>query len=247
MQLQLSPPMDSVQSTGDLGLTKASKRRMEISSLLAKQNDSFLVNAWKTKVDNVEKTSRTYQEKISSLLDTHPNLKFLDSFMYKEREGVGCEGLSRIVTLEVPSGESSLWGRILLVEDLTRDSIEMLGFCFDIDPHFFAYNLGDTRWESDSRIGLAPMLPSVARSKSFLTVQYIKALVASDTSKLPELKPGEALLCDSRVQRKVGLTGPGLGKGEDVLFVRRKVSVYVSEYDSSWLGVLAFLTEPSVY
>jgi hypothetical protein len=76
-----------------------------------------------------------------------------------------------------------LQGRILLIEDLTRDVVEMLGLALDIDPLFFAMHL-----HVISRAGIRHQtpdqatLPSRFTSQNFINTSYHRAITCGAVS-----------------------------------------------------------------
>jgi hypothetical protein len=63
-------------------------------------------------------------------------------------------------------------GRLLIVEDLTKDIIEVLGSSLDIDPLFFASHIYGINVGVRSSKPYIATLPSKARSQNFLSLQY---------------------------------------------------------------------------
>jgi hypothetical protein len=109
--------------------------------------------------------------------------------------------LSSLATiLQDPYAKSgSLLGRILIVEDLTKDVIEMIGSSLEVDPLFFAAFLHNARVELTTRKSAVSILPSKARDLDFVTIKYLRALDFGMTS-----SPGK-LLSDANVRRKVSI------------------------------------------
>jgi hypothetical protein len=126
-------------------------------------------------------------------------------------------------------------GHILLVEDLTRVSIEILGHNLAVDPLFFARHLREPRAGigGGSRIstGLPQTLPSDAKRAPHFMIEYEQSLVFGSS---PQEFP-RRLICQSNVLRKVGLirtTSPG----EFVGHARRVFSVLkVPREHERWL------------
>jgi hypothetical protein len=67
-------------------------------------------------------------------------------------------------------------GRLFIVEDLSRDVIELLGAEFDIDPLFFRGHISDYMWYNtrDPWVEL-PDLKTVSRTRSFFSMRYFQA------------------------------------------------------------------------
>jgi hypothetical protein len=71
---------------------------------------------------------------------------------------------------------STEFGRLFIVEDLSRDVMERLGAEFDINPWFFREHIDDYRWYNtrDPWVQL-PDLKSVSRARSFFSIRYYHA------------------------------------------------------------------------
>jgi hypothetical protein len=94
-------------------------------------------------------------------------------------------------------------GRILIVEDLTRDVVEVLGSCLDIDPLFFASHIHAAYNEIATQTPELAALPSRARPDKFINIHYHRTLVVQKTSALPR-----KLLRNTNVDRKVVIMPP---------------------------------------
>ncbi|KAH0536595.1 hypothetical protein FGG08_006553 [Glutinoglossum americanum] len=107
------------------------------------------------------------------------------------------EGLARM--LQNPYGSSeNLLGRMLIVEDLTADLVELLGSSLEIDPLFFASHLHTSRSRKTAKLPDTRLLPSAAKHLKFLSATYHRPI-----SFAADPVPGK-LLCDANVWRKVG-------------------------------------------
>ena len=65
--------------------------------------------------------------------------------------------------------------QIIIVEDLSRDVIEVLGSRFDIDPHLFTGQISDYRWYNtrDPWFEAQP-LELISKEKPFIQVEYVQ-------------------------------------------------------------------------
>ncbi|KAF2771083.1 hypothetical protein EJ03DRAFT_269309 [Teratosphaeria nubilosa] len=65
--------------------------------------------------------------------------------------------------------------RLIIVEDLSRDVVELLGARYDIDPLFFLSHIGDYLFHNtrDPWVEM-PDLDVIARQRSFFTLQYLR-------------------------------------------------------------------------
>jgi hypothetical protein len=165
-----------------------------------------------------------YENFVFSLTNRYPELRHLSSFLQHNTD----TGLGRMTVLNFfSSGQVSdnkithpkelqclirgcdtdgIVGHILLVEDLTRVSIEILGQRFGVDPRFFAHHLREPRkgLGGGSRMSssLPRMLPSDARRAPHFMIEYEQSLnFGGSSQEFPK-----RLRCQSNVLRKVGLT-----------------------------------------
>lgn len=120
-------------------------------------------------------------------------------------------------------------GCILIVEDLSRDVIEILGSAFDIDPLFFASHIYGPYVKISSPKASTSMLPSKIRNQNFLSLQYQRVLEFEDNPR--DLR----LFRDCNVPRRVTLLPPTkskyIGLGQHCCSV-----MLTSTKDSTWLG-----------
>ena len=72
--------------------------------------------------------------------------------------------------------------RIYVVEDLSRDMIELLGAKFNVDPHFFRSHLNDYMWNAVVVDGVEGRdLDIVRRKRSHFMLQYLRSRYYRDT------------------------------------------------------------------
>ncbi|KAF8535911.1 hypothetical protein BDD12DRAFT_782107 [Trichophaea hybrida] len=206
--------------------------------------------------------SGPYENFVISLTQHYPVLRHLSGFLQQSTDSslsrmtvlnflrtgsVSQNPISRPEDLQVlmPSHSApDIVGHVLLVEDLTSTSIEILGHNFGIDPLFFAYHLREPRigLGGGCRItsGLPRMLPSDAKRVEYFMIEYEQSLVFG-SSHIAFPKP---LKCQSNVLRKVGLirmTEPH----EFVGHARRCFSVLkVKRENQRWLFII--LLDPPV-
>lgn len=98
---------------------------------------------------------------------------------------------------------SSVLGQILIVEDLTKDIIEVLGSCLDIDPLFFASHVHAPWVEISSQTPDMATLPSRIRRQNFTNIHYHRTIVFEEIS-----APMRKLLRSANVHRKVMVLPP---------------------------------------
>ncbi|KAF2731814.1 hypothetical protein EJ04DRAFT_578802 [Polyplosphaeria fusca] len=155
------------------------------------------------------KSFRSYRSHVKALCSRNPSLMSLYQFLSEPKAETSCRicamdfvfGLDRPIIRqhikksqlrqeiqEEPKQEKSerrekaLQGRILVIEDLSKEIIELLGSVLDIDPLFFALHLHTVR-RTSSRYQTPDeaTLPSRLLSQDFTNVSYHRAVV-SDTA-----------------------------------------------------------------
>ncbi|KAL5406601.1 hypothetical protein PMIN06_001883 [Paraphaeosphaeria minitans] len=174
-------------------------------------------------LDQKASQSASYQSYVKALCSRNPSLQNLDSFLADPYDPVNVcrvaalefrEGVHRpIVRSEVDvdhlrrecdediqlRGSGKLLGRILIIEDLTKDVVEMLGSILGIDPLFFAMHLHVV-----SRSGMRHQtpdqatLPSRLSSQNFTNMSYHRAISCGATS-----IDGGRLQRDTAIDRKL--------------------------------------------
>lgn len=176
--------------------------------------------------DSLEKEalqSASYQTYVKALCSRNPSLQNLDSFLADPytpanscrvaaldfREGVyrptvrseiDVNHLRREFDEDIQlRGSEKLLGRILIIEDLTKDVIQMLGTTLGVDPLFFAMHLHVV-----SRSGMRHQtpdqatLPSRLSSQNFTNMSYHRAISCGTTS-----VDGGRLQRDTAIDRKL--------------------------------------------
>lgn len=121
-----------------------------------------------------------------------------------------------------------LWGRIIIIEDLTRELIEMIGTELDIDPLFFAMHLHTAR-----KTGMryqAPQeatLPSRVTPREYINISYHRAV---NCEKIP--RGCEKLVRNTSIDRKIVFirsTTIGLVQHcASVILIKNKRSFWIS-------------------
>lgn len=92
-----------------------------------------------------------------------------------------------------------LQGRILIIEDLAKDLVELLGSTLDIDPLFFAMHMHSPQKKgSDRQSPDLATLPSRLRKQDYANILYHRPIIF-DTRHLP----GGRLLRKANIDRKV--------------------------------------------
>lgn len=137
------------------------------------------------------------------------------------------ESLANLLHIETKENDH-LQGRILIIEDLSKDIIQMLGSNLNIDPFFFASHIDAPQSEIVTTRPYMATLPSAAKSQNFLTLHYHHALEF-------EHRPKEPLLRDMNVPRKVkalpSIKNVNIGLARQCCSIMRTVGK-----DGLWLG-----------
>lgn len=155
-------------------------------------------------------------------------LEFSSTPGLPSRQSLDRDSLAPLLGAET-SGRDDLCGRLLIVEDISNDIIETLGYSLDIDPFFFASHV-DT-----FQIGIARsrpsmgILPSRTRGQDFLHLHYHRVV------ELETPKSTGSLFRDMNVPRKIRIL-PNV-KGTDIGLVRHCTSILKAKTkDGLWLG-----------
>lgn len=144
------------------------------------------------------------------------------------REDLDLKNLDSLLNNKV-RGSKEIQGRLLLIEDLSKDVIELLGSSLNIDPFFFASHLDIPQPHIATTRPYAVTLPSVNRSQNFFTLHYHRVLALENTA----IK--DRLLRDMNVPRKLKII-PSV-QGVDLGLARHCCSILETVgRDGLWLG-----------
>lgn len=91
---------------------------------------------------------------------------------------------------------------IYILEDLSNEWIEYLGFNLDIDPAFFLSQIGSRSADSDEAKPVTVMLPSVRKALSFTTLVYFDAICLKG-----HLRRGRTVVPFTNVERTLRIRG----------------------------------------
>ncbi|KAB8294906.1 hypothetical protein EYC80_006864 [Monilinia laxa] len=124
-------------------------------------------------------------------------------------------------------------GRILIVEDLSSEIVELLGSRLDIDPVFFASHLHGQRVELNYPKPSLARLPSRVRKQNFVSLPYQRCLEFCNAS--PSLR---RLSRDCNIPRKVMMLPPT--KDVQIGLVQHCCSVlWAGIEEGPWLGIIS--------
>ncbi|KAL2849332.1 hypothetical protein BJX68DRAFT_276047 [Aspergillus pseudodeflectus] len=93
--------------------------------------------------------------------------------------------------------------RILIIEDLRRDVIEVLGSAYAIDPVFFASHIHAPFRQMDSQTPNLALLPSRQQGHNFVNFHYHRAVVLKSN-----VENENRLIRDMNVERKIAVLLP---------------------------------------
>jgi hypothetical protein len=141
------------------------------------------------------------------------------------------------VLQDKPIRENML-GQILIVQDVTRSVIEVLGSSLDIDPLFFASHVYSPWQEIETKTPDLALLPSRARPRKFTNICYHRTVV---WQKAPALQR-QRLLWRANVDRKVVVL-PST-RDLQVTLVQHACSVLKTESPAKWKGWLCMQSSP---
>lgn len=111
---------------------------------------------------------------------------------------VNLEDLKHVLEPHNNMSSKGIYGRVLIIEDLTRDVVETLGSLLHLDPLFFASHLHSPWPDISTQTPEMAMLPSRHRPETFVNIHYHRTIVLEDAE-----FPVRQLLRPSNVHRKV--------------------------------------------
>jgi hypothetical protein len=130
---------------------------------------------------------------------------------------------------ESGKGKYPLQGRILIIEDLTKDVVELLGSTLEIDPLFFAMHL-----HTNHRTGMRQQtpdeatLPSRLINQNYMNFSYHRSITCENVDPF-----GGRLLRDTSIDRKlVFLRSTTIGLAQHCVSVMK-----IQLKNGFWLGV----------
>lgn len=126
-------------------------------------------------------------------------IKLLDFFNHKHNphpSDISYDDLEELLRTGVDE-RSGLRGRIVIIEDLTRELVKFLGFKLDIDPIFFASHIrAPNPWQVDFQTPDVALPPSRSKASEFINVHYHRTIT------LQQNPPKRHPLRKSNVPRK---------------------------------------------
>ena len=199
--------------------------------------------------DHNENQIRSYKSFVAERTQQNPHLQNLREFLQKDtisqyachiaclefssrnnppsRRSLKLESLGSLLGGEVKGDD--LGGRILIVEDVSNDVVEMLESLLNIDPLFFASHMDTSEIDITKTRLQTAILPSTKRSQNFLNLQYHRVI------EFENLKSEEIIFRDMNVSRKVKILSQL--KGLNIGLARHCCSILRTKgKDGLWLG-----------
>jgi hypothetical protein len=150
---------------------------------------------------------------------------------------------------DIPSLSSSLskppkQSRLLVVEDLSTNMIELLGRHFDVNPAFFSSHICAIDWFSRAASPTTvPFSKSEAREHTFFQLRYLEARPVKSQHQSQSRIQRPACF-DSNLLRKLSIMKVACAKNL-IGFARRQVSIWMEPLDNGgWNGII--LVDPEV-
>ncbi len=120
-------------------------------------------------------------------------------------------------------------GRLLIIEDVSKEVIELLGSSLRIDPLFFASHMDGSQADMATARASVATLPSSTRSRNFLNLHYHRVI------EIEKIECKQSLYRAMNLTRKVKILPPL--KGINIGLVRHCCSILSTiNKDGSWLG-----------
>jgi hypothetical protein len=122
----------------------------------------------------------------------------------------------------------NLQGRIVIIEDLDRHTIETLGTHLDIDPVFFAAHIYQPWRSLHAQTPDQSILPSQMKRQCFTNIQFHRAVL------FDERPPAKKILREMNIDRKVVVLPTT--KDRHIGFVQSCTSVMFFQLHTHWLS-----------
>ena len=120
--------------------------------------------------------------------------------------------------------------RLLIVENITPEILELLGSSLEIDPTFFASHVDTPKISFDAQTPEVVLLPSQRKSRQYVNIHYHQAFMFDRSrDSLPK-----TVLLDCNIDRKLGF--PFSNKTRFIGLARRVVSILQLSPGSKWKG-----------
>jgi hypothetical protein len=120
-------------------------------------------------------------------------------------------------------------GRILLIEDIDKRTVECLGSRLNIDPLFFAGHIHTPWARSEAQVPEQCILPSQSGRQPYANIHHHRTVVFDKDP------PAKKLLRRANIERKVVISP--LPKNQHVGIMQHCTSVLLSKHKTRWLGM----------
>ncbi|ORY02295.1 hypothetical protein BCR34DRAFT_605646 [Clohesyomyces aquaticus] len=171
---------------------------------------------------------RNSQKPQKTALDLRTLRSYLD--VHDSDSSAGCER-SNPFAGEITESQH-VNGRIFIIEDLTKDIIELLGSALVIDPMFFAAHVHAAGDESQNQTPDRSMLPSQLKRRNFINILYHRTIQFDENVSLPY----NTLRRYTNVPRKVVVLP--ISEDRHVGLVQHCTSVLCVTHKRLWLGIV---------
>lgn len=118
-------------------------------------------------------------------------------------QDVDISRLRSVVEDNFCTSANKLLGRVLIVEDLSGDVVEILGSCLDIDPLFFASHIHAAYVDITAQTPDQATLPSRMRPQKFTNIHYHRTITVQNPSDFAKRQ-----LRNMNVGRKIKILPP---------------------------------------
>ncbi|KAI0164214.1 hypothetical protein GGR52DRAFT_110525 [Hypoxylon sp. FL1284] len=211
------------------------KQWMEVTTAPEKWQ---LLKMYKTEKRNEIRQERARRTNIAAL-DFVPGMPAPKEQRIKSRDSLGNH-----LDTPVPEGAT----RLYVVEDLSRDVVELLGSKLDIDPLFFREHINDYTWNNirDPWVDL-PDLDIVSRTRPYFCLTYLQPRYFETLESCKKAQRQAGLF---NVLRRLDVDHAHRSlfdkEGAAVALVRSKMSLWVREARSGQPAITVLLIDPSI-
>ena len=134
------------------------------------------------------------------------------------------------------TGKNDVKGRVIIIEDITKEALELLGSKLNIDPVFFSSHLSRPTIDIALSDPSMATLPSQAQDRDFFTLQYHRVVeIENAPLAMSRIAKGAQITRGNNVPRKVALLPPI--KNKSLALLQHGCSTLRSKTkDGCWLG-----------
>ena len=204
-----------------------------------KQANSMFGGAYEAHVERARLRKPSLSSLCQFLSTPHSNhepcrsasLDFIRSGEIRVSGELNYEGLRSTLGVDhvgdLPCESKKVQGRILIVEDLDKRTVELLGSTFDIDPMFFAGHIHALWNGQDTQLPDQCILPSQSKRQPFMNIHYHRILSFDKI-----MPPAKKLLRRMNVDRKVVILP--VSKDRYIGLAQHCISVLLARGNAFW-------------